>query len=144
VWLLSTGHLAEPRLDQFEATLYGSTYLHTTERYGNCYFFYDSDFFKYCDVLDAAIISTASKGRLLLNPLSPRYVRMKDSSLIKHFTEGSIIDPIELEDEGKAFLVDSDVNRADEQAVLQYLKEKYKTNKVAVVEMHYMSGTIDF
>ncbi|MCL4271553.1 MAG: hypothetical protein KJZ72_18490, partial [Anaerolineales bacterium] len=101
VWLLSAGHLSEPRLDQFETTLYGSTYLHTTEWYGNCYFFYNSDFFKYRNVLDAAIVSTTTKGKLLLNPLSPRYVRMKNSSLIKHFRDSSIIDPIELEKEGK-------------------------------------------
>ncbi len=144
VWLVSTGHLAEPRLDQFETTLYGSTYLQTTERYGNCYFFYNSDFFKYRDVLDAAIVSTASKGKLLLNPLSPRYTRMKNSSLINHFIDGSIIDPMKLDKEEQAFLVDSDVNRAEEQAVLQYLKEKYKTDKIAVVTMHYMSGTMDF
>lgn len=89
-------------------------------------------------------MSTTTKGKLLLNPLSPRYVRMKNSSLIKHFRDSSIIDPIELEKEGKAFLVDSDVDRADEQAVIQYLKEKYKSDKIAVVEMHYMSGTMDF
>ena len=144
VWLLSTGHLDEPRLDQFEATLYGSAYLYSIERYGNCYFFYNSDFFKYREILDAAIVSTTSKGKLLLNPLSPRYEKIKNSSLIKHFKEGSVIDPIENEKQGQALLVDSDVNRANEQAVLQYLKEKYKTENIAVITMHYLSGTMDF
>jgi len=144
VWLLSTDHLAEPRLDQFEATLYGSTYLQTTERYGNCYFFYNSDFFRYREVLDAAIVSTESKGKLLINPLSPRYLQMKNSSLLKYFRETSIVDPIKLDKERQAFLVDGDVDRADEQAILQYLKEKYNSDKIAIDTTYYLSGTIDF
>lgn len=143
VWLLSTGHLAEPRLNQFEATLYGSTYLYSIERYGNCYFFHNSDFFKYREVLDGAIVSTESKGKLLLNPLSPRYKTMKSSSLIEHFKEGSVIDPIEIEKQGQAFLVDSGINRDDEQAVLEYLQQKHKIEKIAVINMHYLSGTMD-
>jgi hypothetical protein len=144
VWLLATDYLAEPRLDQFEATLYGSAYLYSVERQGNCYFFYNSDFFKYRETLDAAIVSTMSMGKLLLNPLSPRYEKMKSSSLIGHFKEGSVIDPILIEKDGLAFLVDSNVNRSDEAAVLQYLKEKHNIDKMIVMNMHYMSGTMDF
>lgn len=143
VWLLAAGHLAEPRLNQFEATLYGSIYLYSIERYGKCYFFHNSDFFKYREVLDGAIISTESKGKLLLNPLSPRYNKMKGSSIIEHFKEGSIVDPIEIENLGQAFFVDAGINRADEQAVLEYLKQKYKIEKIAVVDTHYLSGTMD-
>ncbi len=144
IWLLSTDYLAEPRLDQFEATLYGSAYLYSIERQGNCYFFYNSDFFKYREILDAAIVSTTSKGKLLLNPLSPRYEKIKNSSLIKHFQEGSVTDPILFEKAGQAFLVDSNVNRSEESAILQYLKGKYQINKIVVMNMHYMSGTMDF
>lgn len=143
VWLLAAGHLAEPRLNQFEATLYGSIHLFSIERYGKCYFFHNSDFFKYREVLDGAIISTESKGQLLLNPLSPRYNKMKGSSIIKHFKKGSIVDPIEIENQGQAFLVDSGINRADEHAVLEYLKQKYKTEKIAVADIHYLSGALD-
>jgi hypothetical protein len=143
VWLLSTGHLAEPRLYQFETTLYGLAYLQSAERYGGCYFFYDSDFFRYREVLDEAIVSTQSEGKLLINSLSPRYSQMKNSSLLKHFREASVVDPINLEKEGRAFLVDSDVDRADEEGVLQYLKGKYNSDKIVIDTMHYLSGTID-
>ena len=147
VWLSSTGYLAELRLDQFETTLYGSVYLQSTERYGCCYFFSNSDFFNYREVLDAAIVSKESDGkksvRLLINPLSPRYSQMKDSSLLKCFKEGSIVDPIALEEKGLAFLVDGDVDRKDKEAVLQYLKGKYKSDKIIISTTVYVSETID-
>ena len=143
VWLLATGHLAEPRLLQFEATLYGLTTLldWSNQRGCICYFFYNSDFFRYRDVLDAAIVSTETKPKLLLNPLSPRYEHMKNSSLPKHLGK-AVVDPIELEKEGKAYFVDSDVDRSDEEAVLGYLRDKYKSENIRNIPMHFMSGTV--
>jgi hypothetical protein len=124
--------------------LYGSVYLQSIERYGVCYFFHDSDFFRYREVLDAAIVSTELKGRILINPLSPRYSQMMNSSLLRHFKEASVVDPIRLEKEGHAFLVDSDIDRANDEAILQYLRGKYKSDKIAIVTMHFLSGTMIF
>jgi hypothetical protein len=141
VWLLATGHLAEPRMLQFEATLYGLSPLVSAKRTGDCFFFYNSDFFRYRGVLDAAIVSTESEAKLLLNPLSPRYKQMKNSSLPKHLGE-AVIDPVELEKNGKAFYMDSDVDRGDKEAVLAYLRDKYKSDDIASLTMTYLSGTI--
>ena len=143
VWLLATGHIAEPRLHQLEATLYGLTTLvdWSNQRACNCYFFYNSDFFRYRDVLDAAIVSTESEVKLLLNPLSPRYAQIKNSSLPNHLGK-AVVDPIEIEKEGKAFFVDSDVDRSDKEAVLRYLREKYKSDNILIITMNFMSGTI--
>lgn len=143
VWLLATGHIAEQRMLQFEATLYGLTTLldWSNKRDGDCFFFYNSEFFRYRDVLDAAIVSTESEERFLLNPLSPRYMQTKTSSLPKHFGKG-LVDPIELEKDGIAFFVDSDVDRGDEEAVLRYLKDKYKSDNILNITMNFMSGTI--
>lgn len=141
VWLLATGHLAEPRMLQFEATLYGLAPLVSNERTGDCYFFYNSDFFRYRDVLDAAIVSTESEAKLLLNPLSPRYAQIKSSSLTKYLGK-AVVDPIELEKNGKAFFVDSDLDRGDKEAVLRYLREKYKSDDIVNLTMNYLSETI--
>ena len=145
VWLLATGHLAEPRLLQFEATLYGLTTLldWSNQRGCICYFFYNSDFFRYRDVLDAAIVSTVSEAKLLLNPLSPRYVQTKNSSLPKHLGK-AVVDPIELEKKGNAFFVDSDVDRGNEEAVLRYLREKYKSENILNIPKNYLSGTMQY
>ncbi len=79
VWLLTTGHLAEPRLLQYEATLYGITTVVSSKRACDCYFFCNSDFYRFQEFLDGAIVSTKSKAKFLLNPLSPRYEQIKGS-----------------------------------------------------------------
>ncbi|MBE3139805.1 MAG: hypothetical protein IMZ53_04380 [Thermoplasmata archaeon] len=143
VWLLAIGHLAEPRMLQFESTLYGLATLidGANKRAVDCFFFHNGDFFRFREILDGAIVSTESEAKLLLNPLSPRYAQMKISSLPRHFRE-AVVDPIELEKNGKAFFVDSDVDRDDKETVLGYLREKYKSDDIVSLTTSYLSGTI--
>lgn len=141
VWLLATGHLAEPRMLQFEATLYGLEPIVSRDCTRYCFFFYNSDFYRFREILDGAIVSTESEAKLLLNPLSPRYAQIKSSSLPKHFGE-AVVDPMELESLGKAFLVDNEVNRGDKEAVLQYLGKKYALENPMNITMTFLSGTI--
>lgn len=145
VWLLATGHLAEPRMHQFESTLYGLTTVVSlsSQRTFDCYFFYDSDFYRFREILDGAIISTESEAKLLLNPLSPRYAQLKSSSLTKHLGN-AVVDPVELERQTQAFLVVGDIDRNDKEAVLRYLREKYRLEHVINITMNYLSGTIIF
>jgi hypothetical protein len=142
VWLLATGHLAEPRMLQFEATLYGTTAVVSSIGAGDSYFFYNSDFYRYRELIDGAIVSTEKRAKLLLNPLSPRYARLKASSLPKHLGT-VIVDPVELESQGKVFIVDSDVDRTDKDAVLSYLRSKYGIPDLVNLTMVYLSGTLD-
>jgi hypothetical protein len=144
IWLLSTGHLAEPLAFQFISTLYGLTNVIdiTHGRAGDCYFFYNSDFYRYKDKIDSAIISTEDTNpTLLLNPLSVRYKSLKNSSLIKHFAD-AVVDPFELDSQGRAFLVESDVDRSDNKAILNYLSTKYKSDNFIELPMNYFSGTL--
>jgi len=144
VWLAATDYLEEARMDQFEATLYGSTCVvdwSTRGRAGTCYFFYNSDFFRFRDVLDAAIVSAGSKYRLLLNPLSKSYERMKNSSLACHLHDG-VVDPIAIEAQGKAFIVDGDVDRNNEAEVLAFLQTKYESAGIRKITMNLLSGTL--
>lgn len=142
VWLLATGHLAELRMLQFEATLYGWSPIVSSQGSSDAFFFYNSDFYRYREILDGAIVSTESEARLLLNPLSPRYALLKASSLTKHLGS-AVVDPVELESCGKAFIVDSDVDRADRDAVLSYLRGKYGVADIMNLTMTYLSGTIE-
>ncbi|MCG8064882.1 MAG: hypothetical protein N0C89_12150 [Candidatus Thiodiazotropha endolucinida] len=144
VWLLSTGYLAEPNMHQFEATLYGSTTVCDWSDEGECkvcYFFYNSDFFRFRDTLDAAIVSTEQEAKLLLNPLSSRYESMKSCSLVEKIGK-AVVDPIAEEQEGFAFYVDGEVDRNDKNAVLNYLRKKYNADKMLDITMNYMSGTV--
>jgi hypothetical protein len=97
IWLLATGHLAEPQMHQFEATLYGlATVVSASSRQTyDCYFFYNSDFYRFREILDGAIISTEMQAKFLLNPLSSRYEQLKNSSLPKHLGN-DVVDPVEL------------------------------------------------
>jgi hypothetical protein len=143
VWLLATGHLAEPRMLQFEATLYGLTDIVSSQGASDCYFFFNSDFYRFRDIIDGAIVSTESDARLLLNPLSPRYAQLKVSSLPRHLGD-AVVDPLELESRGKAFIVDSNVDRTDKETVLIYLRKKYGLDDMMDLTMNYLSGTIAF
>lgn len=143
VWLLSTGHLAEPRLLQFQATLYGLATVVSSKGSGDCYFFYNSEFFRFREFIDGAIVSTEKELLLLINPLSPRYLQLKNSSLPKHLGN-AVVDPFELECQGLAFLVDSDVDRNDREVILNYLRRKYGLEDLINLTMNYLSGTIAF
>jgi len=143
VWLSSTDYLAELRMEQFVASLYGLTtivYTQEKDKATVCYFFHNSDFFMNRFSIDGAIVSTESQAKLLLNPLSPRYQNLKQSSLPQHFAN-DLVDPIELEKAGKAFIVDSDINRSDIDSLLHYLCEKYKIENAKNLPMHFLSGT---
>jgi hypothetical protein len=144
IWLLSTDYLAEARMLQFKSTIYGLAYVvdMSKERPGDCYFFYNSDFYRYRSKLDSAIISTdMTNPILLLNPLSAHYENLKGTSLIKHF-DSALIDPYDFDLQGKAFLVEGDVDRSNKEAVLQYLREKYKSENFVELSMNYLSGTM--
>lgn len=82
-WLLATGDNQQAKFNQFVASFYGTTRLFTLDDvyHKPCYFFTDSDFFRYKNVLDAAIVSTTSEVRLLVNPFSPNYQIFKESKL---------------------------------------------------------------
>jgi hypothetical protein len=144
VWLEATDFLKEARMDQFEATLYGSTCLvdwFKRDRAGICYFFYNGEFSRHRDVLDAAIVSAVPRFKLLLNPLSPNYERMKHSSLTHHLRNG-VVDPLAIEAQGKAFIVDGEVNRDDEAEVLAFLQTKYGSAGIRNITINLLSGTL--
>jgi hypothetical protein len=142
-WLLCTGHTAEARMDQFESTLYGSASIINLDRSGmrTCYFFHNSDFYRYKDTLAGAIVSTPSTARLLLNPYYGRSSAFANSSVFG-IKELNPINPIAEEKSGLAYIADGDIDRNSEEAVLSHLKTKYKANKLMKMTMQHMSGTI--
>jgi len=145
VFLHSVGHLEETRYHQFKAALYGSTTILDRESMLSrpCLFFYDSDFYRHRAVLDAGIIFAGNMQSLLLNPYSSKYNEVEQSSLVKKFV-GNIINPVELEQQGKIYLVDGEVDRGDEDLVLNFLRHKYNSQNLIKVDMSYLSGTVQY
>ena len=69
---------------------------------------------------------------------------MKDSAMVVAFGEDGVLDPLRMEANGTAWVVDSDVDRRDEVAALEYVKKKYSLGtRVTVMAMdHFSAGVL--
>jgi hypothetical protein len=147
VWFTATGVDAEAKYYQFMATLYGSTRIIEldNQKLRHCYFFRNSDFHRCADVLDGAvvahIIGNSLSAKLCLNPLSVRWEALRDSAFARPFGT-AIEDPVESESAGIAFVVDADIDRKDEGAVLRFLQQKYSTRPLMKMDMGFTSATV--
>lgn len=108
---------------------------------GFCYHYGHSDFYNHKNVLDGAVVSTSEGMKFCLNVCSPKYRFLKESGFRKAFGEG-VLDPIDLERSGDALIVDSDVNRNDEIAVMEYVIEKYNLKRAIKMPMKQISATV--
>lgn len=147
VWFTATGAQAEAKYHQFIATLYGTAKIFemNTSHYRSCYFFRNSDFHRHAQVLDGAVVAyvsgTSIIARLCLNPLSPNYAAFKASTVAAALGTG-IEDPVSKEADGIAFVLDADIDRQDESALLAYLQKKYVTAPLMKFDLGYLSAAI--
>lgn len=142
------GHNANAKLEQIEATLFGTrTVIDWTTEDGpsmQCYYFGFSDFYLYSDYIDGALLLDPARncGRLAVNHHSPRYDIMKDSAMVVAFGEG-VLDPLRMEAKGTAWVVDSDIDRRNETAVIEYVKKKYSLGpRVTAMAMEHFSAGV--
>lgn len=147
VWFTSTGDDSEARFHQFIATIYGSTNIieMNASHYKRCYFYRNSDFHRYANIIDGAIVAHASEActtlKLCLNPLSPRYEALRDSTVVEPFST-AVEDPIALERRGEVFIVDSNIDRNDENGLHTFLQLKYNTLPLMKVDMGFTSASV--
>ncbi len=138
LWFTGAGHQAQGQQEQMVCTLYGSTNLLVQGTFALrvCYFFGNSDFFRYQADLDGAVVaylqSETVEMKLCLNPYSPKWELLRDSPFAKLFATG-VIDPLADEAIGDAFIMDGDVDRRDIAAVIAYIQDKY--NLPGLMEM---------
>jgi hypothetical protein len=147
MWFTGTGVNAQAKHEQFRATLYGLTNIiemHST-RYRRCYFFRNSDFCRRANVIDGAVSAyingNSISAKLCLNPLSPKYPALRQSSVLTPFGT-AVEDPFLLEADGTAFILDSDMHRGEEHLILDFLRAKYKTNALMSFDLGYTNATI--
>jgi len=144
-WFAAAEYAQEAKFAQLEAALTGTTRMFDLESgdgfHRPCYFFRNSDFYRYRSVLDAAILSDDSSGKMFLNPFSMRAASFKKSLLALRFAD-AVCDPLSEEQNGEAYVVDSDVNRKNEEAVMAFLREKYKSPKLMNIDMGWHAATI--
>lgn len=147
VWFTSTGVDAEAKFHQFIATIYGTTNIleMNASHYRRCYFFRNSDFHRYAQVIDGAIVAqvfgSSISAKLCLNPLSPQFSALKNSSVVIPFGT-AVEDPVALEQEQEVFVLDSDIDRNDESALLAFLQSKYGTLPLMKFDLGYLSASV--
>ena len=133
VFLFATGMHASEKLSQFEASVFGTKdIIHMGGGDPNikrCYYFGHSDFFNNRDILDGAFTSSDQIARLCINSLSPNYPKILNTKFVRVFQSG-VIDPVEQEAHGAAYLLDADISRNDEESLKQYLQAKYNLGQI--------------
>jgi len=110
----------------------------------DCYYFTESDFFRYRDRLDAVIVMKESNGKgvLCLNDYSPNIDALRTSPLAASLAPG-VRDPARMEADGQIWLADCGIDRSNENAVIQFLKEKYGlSDRTTSMPMNYVSATV--
>jgi hypothetical protein len=147
VWFTATGNGCLGKQQQFIATIYGTSGIVELDnsQYRACYFFRNSDFFRFRENLDGAVAAYSDgkelSATLCLNPLSPRYVEFKASPFVKAFGT-AVRDPVTDEKEGRAFIVDRDIDRKNQNSVLEFLQQKYSTKPLMSMDMGYSSISV--
>jgi len=147
LWFTGIGFDGEAKHHQLMATLYGSTRIFQLNQHymRTCYFFRNSDFYRYRADLDGAVAAHLNGNtvtvKLCLNPHSPRWETLRDSPFARNFKLG-LIDPIAEEKAGEAYIVDGDVDRRDEHAVITFLETKYGLEHAMNMDMSMASAVI--
>jgi hypothetical protein len=147
MWFTATGPTAEGKYEQFMATLYGrSNVLELgSDGYRRCYFYRNSDFFWRRDVIDGAVAAYTDgptiSAKVCLNPLSPRFEALRRSPVLKPFGT-AIEDPLKLEAEGGAFVLDAELDRRVEGPLLDYLQKKYSTGPLMAIDLGYTRASV--
>jgi hypothetical protein len=149
IWYNALGPNAAGKIRQFCDTMYGRQVLweegksHLTE----CYFFRHSSFFTHKEVLDGAICAEvqgdSAECKLLVNPLSPRYPDILTSELVRAF-RGAVEDPKQLEAAGDCYMMDAEVDRTKENALITALQAKYDLGRLMTFSLNHLSAEMAF
>lgn len=134
VFLLANGVYQSEQLGIFETSLYGDKDIipmgdDFDKGVKKCYYYTNSDFFNNREILDGAFILSGNFGRLCINSVSENYSNTIKSRFVETFRPG-VLCPIEREGKGEAYVIDAPIDRSDENALNNYLCEKYNLNKV--------------
>lgn len=147
MWFTATGVNAQGKYEQFMATLYGRTNIleMNASGYRRCYYFRNADFFRRADVIDGAVAAytdgNSISATLCLNSLSPRFQNLRTSSVLRPFGT-AVEDPMALEAEGTAFVLDSNLDRRHEGPLLLYLQSKYSTGPLMKFDLGYTNVSL--
>jgi len=138
LWLHSIGIDSHNHMEQFKRALYGIKSLvdfDYEDGARDCYFFTQSDFYRYRNIIDAAFLTRDGYLQLCLNPFSENYNQIKVSGLFQALENQNQLDPMQLEEENIIYYADSNMPRSNAEESIEYLKEKYDRHNLMVINM---------
>ncbi len=143
LWLHASGYDARAHWEQLISTLYGSQRLVSLDsgRMIQCYFFHDSEFWRYRKTLAAAFVSEwESEGnlsvKLCINPHYSKKSEFRDSEIYTALSN-ALLDVEQIEDGLEVFFMDGKCDRKDSHSVIEYLRTKYSVNHLQTFDMGY-------
>jgi hypothetical protein len=154
-WILRQGEPSPPFLEkvtqrQLFTTLYGYRDIEGYTQNGTsfktgCFYFRNSDFFRYRKQLQAVIIHTTEEIVFCINDLSEQYHEFCRTALYhKWQCEGMlIIEPSKMEAERGCLVVDGDVDRNDANLVIHHLVQRYNLRHVRLYEFDLFNYPLD-
>ena len=106
----------------------------------DCYYYKNSSFFRFRDILDGVFIENTKTGEVefWINNFSVRYEKIKQSKLLK---EIPFNDPLQIVERDRLYIVESDVDRNNEDDVIGYLMKRYTSNNIKPFDMKNISVT---
>ena len=143
IWLHSIGAHSYNHMEQFKQALYGIKILvdfDYEDGTRECYFFEQSDFYRYRNIIDGAILTRDGNLQFCLNPLSENFEKLKKSSLVTSLDNSNQLDPLQLAKIDKIYYADNDMPRGDNTASLDYLREKYGYSNLMIMPMESVSA----
>jgi hypothetical protein len=146
LWFTSTGFDREAKDFQAFNTLYGATKvfdLDVSASLRDCFFFHFSEFYKHPGI-DGAVLAIFDGQnvtlRLCLNPYSDNWQTLRESPFAAKF--GAPVDPLAQEAEGLAMIADTDLDRRNSEAILDFLRAKYRIPKLLSMDMNMASAVV--
>ncbi len=130
LWIHCDGRDAHRLEERFRLTLFGQQRLVSLQgtHVLHAFYFHNSSFWRFRDALDGAILSFSNGGnlsaKLCVNTVSTRVDAFRASALFALHRDGRC-DPEAFKRDGDAFIVDGNVDRTHEAAVLAFLRAKY-------------------
>jgi hypothetical protein len=126
IWLVADPHNQHLYYEQFRYTMYGIRLVvaKTLENgfVKEGYYIENSDFYRWRNKLDG--VALGNFGGLFINNHSPRYKEFRNTRF-RHLFGDTVWDPSVIEESGKIFCLDSDIDRRDDLAVKRALEVKY-------------------
>jgi len=147
VWFSASHGDAEYVLDATLRTAFGLRNLFVFTASGGqypkpCFYYEHSTFFRTRSI-DGLILESCGGAILCINSYSPMAAELSRATLSGVFPPGTVIDPLALEAQGRAFVLDAPIDRSDPRAKWQAIVEKYGVKTAATIDSQFV-GLVTF